>query len=130
MRITDLTWPSPGAPATIARWYQGGSRGLIVSRSQRTVYDWDMDNVGETLPVYIAAVYVPRKLAGSPGFREASNVTLYRLTGADTMEELVSVPFFSPPVEVKEAARFLMRPAAEVADAMITNLRKLTGYRY
>jgi len=94
------------------------------------VYDWDMDNVGETLPAYIASIYVPRKLAGSPRFREASNVTLYRTTGPDTMEEVVSVPFFSPPVEVKEAIRTFNRPFREIADSMMAELRKLTGYRY
>ena len=125
MKVADLTWPQPGDPTKIAKWYQDGARGLIVARHQRTVDDWDMDAIGETLPAYISTVYVPRKLAGSPNFVEASQVTLYRMTGPDTMEEVVTVPFFSPPVEVKEAQRLFLKPVAEIAESMIAEMRRL-----
>jgi len=121
MNVTELTWPQPADPGEIARGYQEGSRALMVARAARRVFDWDMDLAGETFIPYILTQAVPGKISGSTRFIEASYVTLYRMTGPDTMEEIVSTPFMAPPA--RDLAELLLTPAQEVGQAMIAAIK-------
>lgn len=127
MNVRDLTWPNPGDPDKIAQWFDEGSRGLLVTRANSKVYDWDMDMAGETFPLYIAHIAVPKKLAGLPGFREATAVTFYRVVGRDlSIVEFISVPFLAPPIPGRGTLpRVIMSPAQDLADSMIAEVQKL-----
>lgn len=98
MNLTDLEWPA-GEFVRIAKWYEDGYHGLMVMRHENTIYNWDMDRVGETFPHYIANVAVPGKLS-QECLAEASRVTFYRMTSPGTMEEVIDIPFRLPSPEV------------------------------
>ncbi|MBA7622852.1 hypothetical protein ES703_30239 [subsurface metagenome] len=125
MNITDLQWPGPGDPQKIARFADEGNRGLIVARHGRRVYDWDMDRLGETLIPYITTVYVPGKLAGDPKLVEANNVTLYHMTGSNSMQELFTVPFFSPPLPLQPGGEWPRTPLQDVAGSMVVEAKRI-----